>query len=487
MIITLIRLILFVLIVSCLTACAAAPRAVLKPVIDYNFEEITTHNVIKLSKVNITGDLKRRTDKLIPPIIAGFSKYNKSIKLVDDDNVTYFDGELILNIDTKSTLSKADYIKFVPFVSTYGQLFKSGIDFTWKADVNYIFNAVDGITIANGFIWLEGSDRYQPSMGAKRLSSNPIRTYLVQREKQRDGMDVKTYVAFVDQKKRLEEDREATKIQRLKDMDVSVKNKDIMTDVKSGTVMVLGIGVSKYQNPQIPNLKYADRDSQRIVDFFKNKYKLSDDRAILWTNEEATAIKITRFITNNAMKLLDKDDTFILYFGGHGAPDVDETSNDNDGLKKYLLLHDSDLNSLPVTALSLNNLATLLGKLPCKRVVILLDSCFAGTAGAQTLTKLKGVRISDKSYKNISQLSGDGRVIIAASNENQVSYEDDRLKAGVFTYYLLEGLIGKADSKGEGRISILELYDYIANNVSMYTEKKQIPVFRGSLDANIIF
>jgi hypothetical protein len=461
MIITLIRLILFVLIVSCLTACAAAPRAVLKPVIDYNFEEITTHNVIKLSKVNITGDLKRRTDKLIPPIIAGFSKYNKSIKLVDDDNVTYFDGELILNIDTKSTLSKADYIKFVPFVSTYGQLFKSGIDFTWKADVNYIFNAVDGITIANGFIWLEGSDRYQPSMGessfinyggmalivgaypdnesiqaigdvllnltgeeiAKRLSSNPIRTYLVQREKQRDGMDVKTYVAFVDQKKRLEEDREATKIQRLKDMDVSVKNKDIMTDVKSGTVMVLGIGVSKYQNPQIPNLKYADRDSQRIVDFFKNKYKLSDDRAILWTNEEATAIKITRFITNNAMKLLDKDDTFILYFGGHGAPDVDETSNDNDGLKKYLLLHDSDLNSLPVTALSLNNLATLLGKLPCKRVVILLDSCFAGTAGAQTLTKLKGVRISDKSYKNISQLSGDGRVIIAASNENQVSYE----------------------------------------------------------------
>ncbi|MDO9228039.1 MAG: caspase family protein [Syntrophales bacterium] len=208
---------------------------------------------------------------------------------------------------------------------------------------------------------------------------------------------------------------------------------------------------------------------------------------MLLTNDEATVIKISRFITNNAMKLLDKDDTFILYFGGHGAPDVDSASNDNDGLKKYLLLHDSDLNSLPMTALSLNNLALLLEKLPCKRIVILLDSCFAGTAGMQTLSKLKGIRISEKSYKNITELSGEGRVILAASNENQVSHEEDSLQAGVFTHYLLEGLNGKADLKGDGKINILGLYEYVSKEVSRQTQNKQSPVFRGTLDANIIF
>lgn len=322
---------------------------------------------------------------------------------------------------------------------------------------------------------------------AKRLNSDPLRLYLAEREKQRDGMDIKTYVEFTDKKNRLEKERKIAREGTLKNLDFQITDKDLLADIKLGTVMVLGIGVNNYQSPQIPPLKYADRDSQRIVSFFKSRYKLSEDRAMLLTNEDATAIKISRFITQNAMKLLDKDDTFILYFAGHGAPDVDSTSNDNDGLKKYLLLHDSDLNSLPITALSLNNLATLLDKLPCKRVVLLLDSCFAGAAGAQTLAKLRGIRISETSYKNIAEISGKGRVILAASNENQVSFEDDDLQAGLFTNYLLEGLNGKADVKGDGKINILGLYEYVTREVSRQTQNKQIPVFRGTLDSNIIF
>ena len=507
-----------------LLAACSGPRTVFKPVTDYNYDQVTTQNVIKLSKIVINGSLKQRTANLIPPVIAGFSKNNKSISLVDDNKISYFDSELILSIDTKSSLSYGDYFKTIPLVSSVG-MYGRGIDFDWEADVNYVFNDEKGSAIENGVIKLEGSDRYKPMMAetalsayvgigptvlmypdndsaqiigdtlltvageeiAKRLSSNKIKAFLAQQEKQRDGMDVKTYAEFLDKKKRMEKEREIAKTERLKDLEVQVRSMDQLADIKSGTVMVLGIGVSKYQSTQIPALKYADRDSQRIVSHFKNRYNLSADRAMLLTNEDATAIKISRFITQNAMKLLNKDDTFILYFGGHGAPDVDSTSNDNDGLKKYLLLHDSELDSLPLTALSLNNLAILLEKLPCKRIVILLDSCFAGTAGAQTLAKLKSLRISDKSYKNITEMSGEGRVILAASSENQVSHEEDTLQAGVFTHYLLEGLNGKADSKGEGNINILGLYEYVTREVSRHTHNKQSPVFRGTLDANIIF
>jgi hypothetical protein len=508
--------------------CSSGQRANFFPVSNYDYpRSSSSQGIIKISTINMTGDLNDRTvNDLLPPFVSGFSKENSAVSLVDGNKgVTYFDSELILNIITKSSLSAADYLKTVPLLNVVSMYGARGVDFNWNITVNYLFNNIDGQTIENGSFALQGSDRYKPSSGeniayaytgigpiimgypddaskheietvlmtvageemAKRLSSDPIKSYFAQREKQRDGMDVKTYVDFLDKKKRLEKEREIAKAERIKGMDVLVKAKDQFADIKSGTVMVLGIGVSKYQSSQIPALKYADRDSQRVVGYFKNRYKLSDDRAMLLTNEAATAIKISRFITQNAMKLLDKDDTFILYFGGHGAPDVDSTSNDNDGLKKYLLLHDSELDSLPLTALSLNNLATLLGKLPCRRVVILLDSCFSGTAGVQTLAKLKSLRISEKSYKNATEMSGEGRVILAASSENQVSHEEDALQAGVFTHYLLEGLNGKADLKGDGNINILGLYEYVTREVSRHTQNKQSPVFRGTLDANIVF
>jgi len=510
------------------TGCATGQRANFYPVTEYNSaKSIPSQGIIKISKIDMTGDLKDRNfTKLLPPFVAGFSKDNSTVSLVDGNkSVTFFDSELILNILTKSSLSGADYLKTVPLLNVFSMYGARGIDFNWNITVNYLLNNAEGKPVDKGSFVLEGTDRYRPSSGenigyayigitpiilgypdtasqseiepilmtvvgeemVKRLSSDPIKLYFAEREKQRDGMDVKTYAEFLEKKKRLEKDREIAKVERLKDLDVKIKSSDQLADIKSGTVMVLGIGVSKYQSTQIPSLKYADRDSQRIVKHFKERYKLSDDRAMLLTNEEATAIKISRFITQNAAKLLTKDDTFILYFGGHGAPDVDGTSNDNDGLKKYLLLHDSELDSLPMTALSLNNLAILLEKLPCKRVVILLDSCFAGTAGVQTLAKLKGLRVSEKSYKNITEMSGEGRVILAASSENQVSHEEDRLQAGVFTHYLLEGLNGKADLNGEGRINILGLYEYVTKEVSKYTQNKQSPVFRGTLDMNIVF
>ncbi len=509
--------ILFLILAGCTASTKFWPET------NFVGDKITTQNVIRL-KMDVQGDINNSSSDVFSSFLLGFKKQNDSISLinVNSNDKGYYDLELLLNLTAKSSLSGGDYIKTLPLV---GGLYGESIDFNWKSNIHYNFKNTDGELLYEGSFQVNGLDIYFPTkleapsvvLGigaivarypstkqqevvshsmmqvvgeemAKRLSVKSVKSYLAAREKQRDGMDIKTYVEFIEQKKRLEKERELAKAQRVKEMDVSIKNVNTIADIKSGTVMVLGIGVSKYLNDsQIPNLKYADRDSQRVVEFFKNKYNLSNDRAMLLTNEDATAIKISRFITNNAMKLLDKNDTFILYFGGHGAPDVDASSSEDDGLKKYLLLHDSDLNALPMTALSLNNLATLLERLPCKRVVILLDSCFAGAAGVKTLAKLKSLRVSDKSYKNISQLSGEGRVILAASSENQVSHEEDSLQAGVFTHYLLEGLSGKADAKGEGQINILGLYDYVTKGVSGYTGKKQTPVFRGTLDANIIF
>jgi hypothetical protein len=511
--------------IALLLACAK-PATQFEAVAPVRAERVRTQGVLQVKSVTFTGDMKDRTTDLFNPLMLGFRQQNTSLDLVDKVAESgYFDGDISLTIDAHASMKWTSYSKTIPLLSVYttGMGARTNLDYKWQAKVSFALKDPAGAVVGEGTFDLTGQDRYVPAnqyavmvsgaagsvhaypndvsratVGdqlltvaglelAKRMGADPLKSYLARREGLRYGLVIKTYVAFLAQKKRLGEERSAAREQRLKDMEVTFTQGSDPKAIRSGSVMVLAIGVGTYQSPDIPSLKYPARDCRRIVAFFKEKYKLSDDWAVALVDEQATAVKISRFLTQNASKLLDRDDTLILYFGGHGAPDVDASSQEGDGLKKYLLLNDSDLSALPMTALSLNSLASQLEKLPCKRVVFILDSCFSGAAGVKTLASLKGVRLSEGSYKSLTNLSGSGRVILAASSENQVSFEDDKLQAGVFTHFLLEGLGGSADPQGQGHVDILNLYQYLAREVGAFTNKRQTPVFRGSLDFNIVF
>jgi uncharacterized caspase-like protein len=81
---------------------------------------------------------------------------------------------------------------------------------------------------------------------------------------------------------------------------------------------------------------------------------------------------------------------------------------------------------------------------------------------------------------------GKGRVILTASDANEVSAEKDELKHGAFTYYLLEGLRGKADLDGDGVIAVDELYRYVSMEVPKATGQNQHPIKKGQITGQII-
>ena len=85
-----------------------------------------------------------------------------------------------------------------------------------------------------------------------------------------------------------------------------------------------------------------------------------------------------------------------------------------------------------------------------------------------------------------TDLVGDGRLFLAASQETEVSYEDSELGHGVFTYYLLRGLGAlegqktlEADADKDGRVTVEELETYLAREVSK--ERNQHPLVTGDL------
>jgi uncharacterized caspase-like protein len=56
----------------------------------------------------------------------------------------------------------------------------------------------------------------------------------------------------------------------------------------------------------------------------------------------------------------------------------------------------------------------------------------------------------------------------------------------VFTYYLLEGLRGAADTDRDGTITVEEAYRYVSEKVPRATGQEQHPVKKGSVEGSLV-
>ena len=85
----------------------------------------------------------------------------------------------------------------------------------------------------------------------------------------------------------------------------------------------------------------------------------------------------------------------------------------------------------------------------CLSTVMLLDTCYSGTAGGRTFARqqVRGSGLNDQFLERLTRSRG--RIIITASGPNEVALELPNLTHGLFTYYVLEGLRGKADREGD--------------------------------------
>ncbi len=73
-----------------------------------------------------------------------------------------------------------------------------------------------------------------------------------------------------------------------------------------------------------------------------------------------------------------------------------------------------------------------------------------------------------------------------ARRAGEVSEERDDLGHGVFTYYLLQGLKGKADFNADGLITVDEAYSYVSTHVPSATGQNQHPMKKGEVEGQLI-
>lgn len=218
------------------------------------------------------------------------------------------------------------------------------------------------------------------------------------------------------------------------------------------------VGIEHYGN-DLPSAEFADHDAEVMRNhLIALGYA---PRHIHWLKDlAATNAALVKNLEGWLPRVVDSQSTVFFYYSGHGAADPETR-------KVYLVPADGDPNYLEETAYPLSKLYADLGKLPAKRVIVALDSCFSGR-GARSLAP-QGVRPLI-TVSPIAPSVSDRIAAMTAASGTQIAEVLNSEGHGLFTYYFLKGLNGAAKtalSKGTTAlaagptVTLQSLYRYL--------------------------
>src|SRR5205085_6847134 len=237
----------------------------------------------------------------------------------------------------------------------------------------------------------------------------------------------------------------------------------------------LFVGIDKYASSYIPNLTCSSRDAQAFYALFSDTF--GGDNAVLLTNETATNEGI-RIDFEARLWNTEKDDVVVLAFSGRGSD------------SHHLVTYDADPLNLDASTIHLDELTELFSRIPAKNVILFLDCCFAGGAGAKVFHPDYAKKASTSIDDILKHIAGEGRVIFAAVKSDQEAIEDRRRKHSIFTYYVLEALRGAPEIVRSGRIPLLSMVDFVTRRVTEAASQfrhQQEPSFRGTVEGEVSF
>ena len=223
--------------------------------------------------------------------------------------------------------------------------------------------------------------------------------------------------------------------------------------------MIMGISKYKFVRP----LEYADKDAEMFANFLKSPAggSLTDDNIYMLLNENATLANfyVRGFQWLKAKKLQSGDRLFI-YLAGHGdAIDEDQF---------FYLAFDcnpaGDKNNYLVSgAIQMLNVKIKIQRETSKgvQVFLVMDACRSN--------ELPGGAEGQSFFNQAISQKRAGEVMMLATAAGQESMEDRSIGTGhgLFTYYLVDGLNGIADSEGnkDDKVSVAEIQKYVDEKV----------------------
>ena len=262
-----------------------------------------------------------------------------------------------------------------------------------------------------------------------------------------------------------------------------------------GDLYYIGFGVSHYRNPAL-NLQFAHKDVLDLGTVFQ-RYSSSGFRHVIAKTYVDDAVTRENFLkAADLLKNAGVDDTVIILVSGHGAYDLSKEAT------YYYGTYNVDVRNLPGTAVSFDEIESLLRDIAPRRKLLLLDTCESGEMDAATraeiTAKVRATGLAPRTspafqqahtgqpkrvflYERDRYIYNDltrrtGSIIFSASHAGEMSFESPSIQNGFFTHAIIDALTSKeADTNRDGQISVDELEAVVSLRVALASGGLQRP------------
>ncbi len=232
--------------------------------------------------------------------------------------------------------------------------------------------------------------------------------------------------------------------------------------------IALIVGNRSYRHGDVPEVSYAHNDAEAIRQYVVKTLGYSDRNVVILRDAGRADFEAWfGSVTDPRGRLFDmvrtgQSEVFVFY-SGHGVPGSSGSG--------FLLPIDGDPGKAHLTGYGIETLVANLNKLNANTVNLALDTCFSGLSqGGALLEATSGIYLSSRVPAGITN----GTMLTAADGK-QIASWDKGAQLGLFTRHLLEGLLGKADTKsgdGDGKVTLAEIRGYLQSEVPYQARRR---------------
>lgn len=232
------------------------------------------------------------------------------------------------------------------------------------------------------------------------------------------------------------------------------------------------VGIDTYADEKIKDLQFARADAEALASLLQDRVDGGCQISLL-LDDAATKARITRVMTDELPQRVRAEDDVLVFFAGHGSPEVDAACGDP---SIHAITHDTEYSRLASTAINMvTELSSWVRRLPARHVTVMVDASFNGAAGGRTFEGpglWSGPRTRRLDRVSLNRLAfGTNGSILAACSDKEAAKEEALYRHGVFTYHLLDHLTRAP----VGPLSLGSIYETVATSVRDATKGGQNP------------
>lgn len=225
------------------------------------------------------------------------------------------------------------------------------------------------------------------------------------------------------------------------------------------------ISVERYMNKEnFPIVKYANTDGNAIKKMFLDKLKILEKNICCYENENFTKERFENDIAYY-LRSLEPGSELFFYYAGHGFY--------SDGTN-YLTGYDTSILDLHQTSISFDNfMSDYIKSSNLNKCFFFIDACSELKDTNSRNIDYRGLKFSS-SMINSSNSAFSYAIFISCSPKEK-SYASDKLRHGIWTWYLLKAFEGYSEALVDNKyLTVSSLEKYLSDSVKKYSESDKI-------------